>query len=155
MIQNNVTRLLQSKGIPFEAHELPAGKLGAVEAADFLGVPPEQVYKTIVVLTQQGGKPLLVVVPGNRTVDLKKVARFLGVKKAAVPTEKQAEQLTGLHAGGISPLALINRGFKVLLDQSAQTQSHIFVSAGQRGLNIRLAPDDLARVTQARFADLS
>lgn len=155
MIQNNITRMLQAKGIQFEAHELPADKLGAVEAAEYLGVSPQIVYKSIVVTRQERGKNLLVVVPGDANVDLKKVARSIGVKKVSLPTEKQAEKITGLQAGGISPLALINRGFDVLIDSSAREQERIFISGGQRGLNIRLSPDDLASLTSARFAEVT
>lgn len=155
MIQNNITRMLQAKGIQFAAHELPADKLGAVEAAEYLGVSPQIVYKSIVVTRQERGKNLLVVVPGDANVDLKKVARCIGVKKVSLPTEKQAEKITGLQAGGISPLALINRGFDVLIDSSAREQERIFISGGQRGLNIRLSPDDLASLTSARFAEVT
>lgn len=155
MIQNNITRMLQAKGIQFEAHELPADKLGAVEAAEYLGVSPQIVYKSIVVTRQERGKNLLVVVPGDANVDLKKVARSIGVKKVSLPTEKQAEKITGLQAGGISPLALINRGFDVLIDSSAREQERIFISGGQRGLNIWLSPDDLASLTSARFAEVT
>jgi Cys-tRNA(Pro)/Cys-tRNA(Cys) deacylase len=154
MIQNNVTRMLQAKAVKFEAYELPAEKLGAAEAAAYLGVPAPQVYKTIVVLRPERGKPLLAVVPGDQSVNLKKVAKCIGAKKVSLPTEKQAEQLTGLQAGGISPLALVNRGFDVLLDLSAQEVPLIFVSGGQRGLNIRLAPADLVKITRARYVDL-
>jgi Cys-tRNA(Pro)/Cys-tRNA(Cys) deacylase len=79
----------------------------------------------------------------------------LGEKKMHLPTQREAEQLTGLLAGGISPLALINKGFQVIIDQSAQTFSEIHVSGGQRGLNIRLPVADLANLVRARFAAIS
>jgi Cys-tRNA(Pro)/Cys-tRNA(Cys) deacylase len=72
-----------------------------------------------------------------------------------LPTEREAEQLTGLQAGGISPLALINKGFQVMIDVSAQKFPAIHISGGQRGLNIRLSPGDLAHLTNARFAEIS
>ncbi|HWQ83495.1 MAG TPA: aminoacyl-tRNA deacylase [Anaerolineales bacterium] len=151
-IRNNVTRLLESRKITFTACELPPEKLGAVEAAHILGVPPEQVYKTIVVKREGKGKPILAVIPGPDEVDLKAVAKILGEKKVLLPTEREAEQLTGLQAGGISPLALINKGFQVLVDESAQALGEIYISGGQRGLNIRLALGDLLRLTNARLA---
>ncbi len=86
---------------------------------------------------------------------LKGVAAALGEKKLHLPSEREAERLTGLQAGGISPLALINRGFQVVIDESARRLEHIYVSGGQRGLNIRLAPADLAALTNARFAAIS
>jgi len=152
---NNVTRLLGSRKIPYTACELPAEKLGAVETARLLGVPPEAVFKTIVVTREGWGKPILVLVPGLNEVDLKALAKFLGEKKVHLPTERQAEQLTGLQAGGISPLALLNRGFQVVLDASAQAHAEVHISGGQRGLNIRLPVAALAELTRARFAAIS
>ena len=115
MKPNNVTRLLDSHKITYTAFELPAEKLGALEAAGHLGVDPAQVYKTIVTTREGKGKPILAVVPGPLEVDLKKLARAVGEKKVSLPTEREAEGLTGLQAGGISPLALINRGFQVII----------------------------------------
>ena len=155
MKPNNVTRLLDARGILYTAFELPAEKLGALEAANLLKVDPELVYKTIVITRSGKGKPILAVVPGPHEVDLKAVARVVGEKKVHLPTEREAETLTGLQAGGISPLALINRGFQVILDESVQTHSEIFVSGGQRGLNIRLAPQVLAGLTNAKIAPIS
>ncbi len=155
MIKNNVTRLLDSRKIAYTVFELPAEKIGALEAARLLHVAPEEVYKTIVVTREKPGKPLLVVIPGPNEVDLKRVATFLGEKKVHLPTERQAEQLTGLQAGGISPLALLNRGFEVLLDQSAQVHDTLHISGGQRGLNIRLPVQALIDLTHARLAEVS
>jgi Cys-tRNA(Pro)/Cys-tRNA(Cys) deacylase len=152
---NNITRLLDSRKIPYTPHVLPVEKLGALEAARVMGVTPEQVFKTIVITRDQPKKPLLAVVPGPATVDLKALAAFLGEKKVHLPTEREAEQLTGLQAGGISPLALINRGFQVLIDSTAQSYERIFVSGGQRGLNIELPVAGLAALTGARFAEIS
>ncbi len=152
MKPNNITRLLDQRKVIYTAFELPAEKLGAVEAAQHLGVPPNLVYKTIVVTRLKKGKPILAVVPGDREVDLKALANAVGEKKLALPTEKEAERLTGLLAGGISPLALVNRGFQVLIDLSAQSLSEFYISGGQRGLNIRLAPAALANLVNAKFA---
>jgi Cys-tRNA(Pro)/Cys-tRNA(Cys) deacylase len=152
---NNVTRMLDSKKIPYKAFDLPAEKLGAVESAHLLGVPDAQVFKTIVVTRPKPGKPILAVIPGDREVDLKAVAAAVGEKKVQVPTLKEAEQLTGLLAGGISPLALINRGFQVLLDESANAFDEVHISGGQRGLNIRLKVKDLISLTNARVVDVS
>ncbi|MFM8320366.1 MAG: aminoacyl-tRNA deacylase [Chloroflexota bacterium] len=155
MITNNVTRLLDAKGIPYTLHELPAEKLGAVEAAQLIGVSPDEVFKTIVVVREGKGKPVLAVTPGSLEVDLKALAKALGEKKLAVPPMKEAEALTGLLAGGISPLALLNRGFQVVIDETAQVFDEIYISGGQRGLNIRLAVSALAELTGATFADFA
>jgi Cys-tRNA(Pro)/Cys-tRNA(Cys) deacylase len=149
MPTNNITRMLDAKKISYTAYELPAEKLGAVETARLLSVPLEQVFKTIVVKREAKGKPILAVVPGSAEVDLKQLAKALGEKKLFLPSEHEAEQLTGLQAGGISPLALINKGFQVVLDSSAQEYKEIHISGGQRGLNIRMPVDALAKLTNA------
>jgi Cys-tRNA(Pro)/Cys-tRNA(Cys) deacylase len=153
MTTNNVTRLLDSKKVPYKAFELPPEKHAAIETAHLLGVDPELVYKTIVVLREKG-KPILAVVPGPNRVDLKLLAAAVGERKLNLPTERAAEQITGLQAGGISPLALINRGFQVVIDAAAQNRPEIHVSGGQRGLNIRLPVKALVDLTHARFAKI-
>jgi Cys-tRNA(Pro)/Cys-tRNA(Cys) deacylase len=153
-ITNNVTRFLDARKVKYAAHEMPAEKLGAVEAANFMGVSPEQVFKTIVVVREKK-KPVLAVVPGPRVVDLKLLAAFLDEKKVHLPTEREAEELTGLQAGGISPLALINKGFQVVIDSAAQSFEQIYVSGGQRGLDIQLGVADLVKLTNARMGVVS
>jgi len=153
-ITNNVTRFLDSRKVSYAAHEMPAEKLGAVEAANYMGVSPYQVFKTIVIVREKK-KPVLAVVPGPRVVDLKLLAAFLGEKKVHLPTEREAEELTGLQAGGISPLALINKGFQVVIDSAAQAYGKIYVSGGQRGLDIQLGVDDLIKLTNARVGKIS
>lgn len=155
MTANNVTRLLDARKIPYTAFDLPAEKLGAVEAAQILNVPAEQVFKTIVIKREGRGKPVLAVVPGPREVDLKALAKALGEKKMILTTQREAEQLTGLQAGGISPLALLNKGFQVVLDSSAADFAEIYISGGQRGLNIRLPVQALIDLTRARTAPIS
>lgn len=149
---NNVTRFLDSRKVSHTVFETPAEKLSALDVARLLDVEPASVFKTIVVTRDKPKKPLLVVVPGPSSVDLKLVASAVGEKKVHLPTEREAEELTGLQAGGISPLALINKGFQVVIDASAQNFQQIHVSGGQRGINIRLSPSDLAKLTNARFA---
>jgi Cys-tRNA(Pro)/Cys-tRNA(Cys) deacylase len=153
-VTNNITRFLDARKVDYIAHELPAEKLGALEAAQYMGVPPEQVFKTIVV-TREKKKPILAVISGPRTVDLKLLAAFLAEKKVSLPTEREAEALTGLQAGGISPLALINKGFQTVIDSAAQGYEKIYISGGQRGLDIQLPVSDLAKLTNARFGNIS
>ena len=152
---NNITRLLESRKIAYQAYETPAEKLSALEVAQLLGVSPDVVFKTIVVTREKGKKPILAVIPGPTTVDLKLLAVFLGEKKVFLPTEREAEQITGLQAGGISPLALLNKGFQVVIDSIAQTHSEIHISGGQRGLNIKLSVNDLIQLTGARVISIS
>lgn len=151
-------RLLEGKKVTYEAVSYDASERDAEKIARQLGVPPEQVFKTLVVAAPKSGinnKPLLVVVPANQQLDLKKLAKLLKVKKLKMATHQQAEALTGLQVGGISPLALINKGFAIYLDELALEQAQIFVSAGERGTQIKLAPKDLRKVTGARMADVS
>lgn len=151
MIKNNVTRFLESRKVAYEAFELPADKHSAEETAALIGVPAEIVYKTIVIVREKKGKPILCLVPALAEVDLKKLAKALDEKKLVLPTQREAESLTGLQAGGISPLALLNKGFQICLDQSAQQHPQIHISGGQRGLNIRLAVSDLVALTNAKW----
>ncbi len=151
---NNVTRLLDARKIPYVIHELPIAKLGAAETATLLRLDPMTVYKTIVV-TRERGKPILVVIPGPHRVDLKMLAACLGEKKLFLPTEKEAERITGLQAGGISPLALLNKSLTVVIAAEAERQLELHISGGQRGLNICLAVKHLAELTRARFAEIS
>lgn len=154
MRKNNVTRLLDQRKISYEVFELPEEKLGALESARLLGVSPEKVFKTIVVNRIKPGKAILAVVPGNSEVDLKRLAKALGEKKLKLATQKEAEQMTGLETGGISPLALIKRGFQVVIDSSANDYDEIHISGGQRGLNIRLSSAALGKLVGARYAEI-
>jgi Cys-tRNA(Pro)/Cys-tRNA(Cys) deacylase len=155
MPANNITRLLDSHKIPYTTFELEGVKLGAQETARRLGVPVEQVFKTIVIVRENPGKPILAVIPGNSEANLKMIAATVNEKKVRLPTQREAEQLTGLQAGGISPLALINRGFIVLLHQSSAQFEQIHISGGQRGLNIRLPVTALIAMTRCRTADIA
>lgn len=154
MISNNVTRLLDNRKIRYQIYELPQEKLGGEETARLLGVAPELVFKSIVITRRGPGKPILAVVPGNLEVDLKKLAKVVGEKKVSPATQGEAEELTHLQVGGISPLALVNRGFQILIHQSALEGNALHISGGERGLNIRLAPRDLIELTGARTADI-
>lgn len=154
-ITNNLTRMLAAKGIAFEAHELPEEKIGGVEAAAILGVDPHQVFKTIVALRPDGGKPVLALIPAPAQLDLKAIGRLLGSKKLQLATQAHAEKLTGLEAGGISPLALIGKGFEVVLDESALGFAKIYLSGGQRGLNLSMAPRVVKNLTNAKVGVVS
>ena len=155
MAANNVTRMLDAKKIVYEVLKIPREKLSALEVAEFLQVAPEIVYKTIVAKRSGQGKPVLAVLPATGEVNLKKLARALGEKKMRIPSRREAEEMTGLLAGGISALALINKGFQVVVDESASYQEKIIISAGQRGLQIVISPRDLAKLTNARFLEVS
>ncbi len=155
--KNNVTRLLDSKKVRYQVYtyDYDAGVHSAVEVAAAIGLPPEQVFKTLVVLPEEPNrKPMLVIVPGPDTLDLRGFAKAVKLKKVKMATHQQAEQMTGLQTGGISALALVNKGFDVYLVDSAQQYDSIAVSAGQRGANIVLPVKDLVRLVNARFVHL-
>jgi Cys-tRNA(Pro)/Cys-tRNA(Cys) deacylase len=151
---NNVTRFLDARKITYQVYELPGEKISALETADLLGVAPDIVFKTIVVTRIGQGKPILAIVPAGSAVDIKTLAKAVGEKKLSIATKRQAEQITGLNAGGISPLALLNRGFQVVLDTCAGSSEYMHISGGEIGLNIRLPVSALVELTEAITADI-
>lgn len=132
-------------------HDSGAASYGQ-EAADKLGLDPARVFKTLVVSLD--GKTLAVaVVPVTRQLNLKQVARALGAKKAAMAEPEAVSRTTGYVLGGVSPLGQ-KQALATVIDQSAQGFDTLYVSAGRRGLEIALAPDDLQRLTRGQWADI-
>ena len=153
-MRNNITRLLDQRKIKYTLYELPPEKLGAEVTAELLKVPLEIVFKTIVIKRAGRGKPILAVIPGSNEVDLKNLAKVVDEKKVFLTNQNEAEALTQLRVGGISPLALINRGFQIVIDKSALDYPEIHISGGQRGMNIRLPVSDLVKLTNASLAKI-
>lgn len=146
-------KVLEGKKVPYEVVTFPDDMHDAEAIADLLGIAAELVYKTLVVMPPVAGqKPLLVMVPANRQLGLKQLAAALNVKKVQMATHREAEDLTGLQVGGISALALLNRGFTVYIDESARSQAAVYVSAGKRGINLKVAVAPLVKLTNARYA---
>ncbi len=153
-ISLNSARLLKKQKIAFRIHQFSNSIHSADGVAEAVGVSLERVYKTLVALRQTPrAKPLLVMLSANHTLNLKKVAQAVGEKKLRMASHNEAEKLTGLKVGGISALALLNKGFDVYIDRAAQDQNTILVSAGKRGVNLEVAVDDLMRVTKAKWID--
>jgi Cys-tRNA(Pro)/Cys-tRNA(Cys) deacylase len=148
----NSIRLLEAQGVRHEVLSFPETIHSAVGVAAYYGLPPAQVYKTLVVVLSQG-TPALVLIAGDREIQLKRLAQALGEKKPRMATQKEAEAWTGLRVGGISALALCQRSFHVYIDCVAAALDEIIVSAGQRGMDIRLAVADLVRITSATFVE--
>src|SRR5690606_7194907 len=123
-----------------------------LEAIEVLGLPGEQVFKTLVV--EVDGKLAVGIVPVTAQLDLKALATALGGRKAAMAEAAAAQRATGYVLGGISPLGQ-KRRLPSVLDASAEAVERIYVSAGRRGLEIALAPSDLVRLSQARFAAIA
>jgi Cys-tRNA(Pro)/Cys-tRNA(Cys) deacylase len=152
-------RLLESRGVSYEPVVFPETIHDALGVAAHAGLPPEMVYKTLVALVVDPPhpgrpQPLLVMIGAGRTLDLKKMARARGAKRVEMAPQREAERLTGLKVGGISALALVDRGFPVYVDAAARGLDEVVVSAGQRGLNLRLRLEDLVAITGAAWADV-
>ena len=148
----NSMRILDQHQVNYTVHEFPDTIHSAVGVADQLGLPHEMVYKTLVVLPGQG-KPMLVIVPADRELNLKKLARSVGQKKVQMASHKEAERLTGLQTGGISALALLHKNFPIYIDQSALDLERIVVSAGKRGVDLELPVRDFIGVTRAKVIE--
>ncbi len=157
--KTNAARLLEARGIPHRVRVYDAGGAfhSADEAADLLGVAGASVLKTLVILREVTGraKPLLVLVPSDRQVDLKRLGHALGEKRLRMASQREAERLTGLKVGGISALAVRTGAFEVLVDASAVGSERVHVSAGVRGVDLELRVDDLLTVTGGRLVDAS
>ena len=149
------TTALTRAGVDFAVHPYehdPAAPSYGLEAAEALGVPAEQVFKTLLVEGQRG---LAVgVVPVSRTLDLKAVAAALGVKKVAMAPPAAAERTTGYVVGGISPVGQ-KKALPTVVDDSALAFERVYVSGGRRGLDLSLSPTDLVRVTGATCASIA
>ncbi len=149
----NSMRLLEANGVSYETLTYDASLHDAVEVAGVLGLSAWQVYKTLVVERAAGGKPLLVMIAGDRHLDLRKLAAAIGEKKVSMATHADAEKLTGLKVGGIGALALIHKKWDVYLDRPALQAEAIYVNAGQRGVNLRVSVADLIRVLDATVVE--
>jgi Cys-tRNA(Pro)/Cys-tRNA(Cys) deacylase len=147
-------RTLDAKRIPYEVLTYDSSISDAALVADEIGLPHEQVFKTLVVV-RNDRKSMLVMIPADRQLDLKSLAKMVGEKKVKMASHKQAEELTGLQVGGISALALLNRGFDIYLDASAGSFDRICISAGKKGLQVRLSAKDLIAATDARVIDVA
>jgi len=146
-------RVLEGRKVDYEVHTYPEQERDAEKIAEWLEIPADRVFKTLVAV-REPGKPILVMVPGSHQLDLKKLAKEVGEKKIKLASHVQAEALTGLQVGGISPLALMNKRFVMLLDRSAAVYDTICISAGKKGLNIELNPAELMRITSAQYVDV-
>ena len=160
--KTNAARLLDSLAIPYQlqAYEVDPEDLTAISVARKIGLPPEQVFKTLLAHTNSraggSGKPehLFAVIPGDAELDLKKLAQAAGAKKAELASLKEVEPLTGYIRGGVTVMAT-RKPFPAYADETIELHDVISVSAGQRGLQILLSPADYLRATQATTADLT
>ena len=147
--------LAKSLSLDYQIHEYshdPSAESYGEEAADKLGVSPEQVFKTLVV-ADENAKLAVAIVPVCSKLNLKKVAKALGCKKVQMADPKAVERSTGYVLGGVSPLGQKKR-LPTVIDTTAQLPASIYISGGKRGLEIELPAEQLATTLQAKFADI-
>jgi len=155
MKKTNAARLLDARAIPYERaeYEVDESDLSALTLAKKIGQNIEQIFKTLVMRGDRTGV-FVVVVPGNAEVDLKKAARISGNKSVAMVQQKELLGLTGYIRGGCSPLGM-KKPYPVYIDESCLLFESIFISAGQRGLQIKINPQDLIRVIEPVLGDVT
>lgn len=146
---NLLKKLKISHGVHEYSHDAEHESFG-LEAAEKLGLPPERVFKTLVVELDTS-ELAVAVLPVNQKLSMKLVAKILNVKKADMADKVAVQRTTGYVLGGVSPLAQKKR-LKTVIEQSAQQFTSIFVSGGRRGLEIEISAADLAMITSGRFA---
>ncbi len=153
--KTNAARILDGLGINYRImeYEVDEAHLDALSVAAKTGLPADQVFKTLVVKGDKTGI-IMAVIPGNGELDLKALAKTSGNKSAALVPLKEVLPLTGYVRGGCSPLAA-RKNYPVYLDASCQKWQEIAVSAGQRGMQLILAPEDLKRAAKAVIAAIS
>jgi len=154
-MKTNGARLLETLGIDFELHEyeFDPEDLSATTVAKKVGMPPEQVFKTL--LTTGGpGIYVFAVIPGDAEVDFKKLARAAGLRKAEMVPLKQVQPLTGYIRGGVTVFGA-KKAFPVFVDETIILFDRISVSAGARGTQLILNPEDYLRAAEAQTADLT
>ena len=152
--KTNAMRQLDSAGISYRTmeYEVDESDLSGVHVAAQLGQPCEQIFKTLV-LKDEKGEHYVCCIPVDQELDLKKVAKACKTKKVEMLPMKELLPLTGYIRGGCSPIGM-KKHFPTYLHSTASTFEHIYVSAGQRGLQVKLSPADLIREAQAEVAEL-
>jgi len=155
MKKTNAARILDRLKISYELieYEVDESDLSAVHLAATAGVPIELVFKTLVLEGDKNGN-FVCIIPGGEEIDLKKAALASTNKKVALIKMKDLEPLTGYIRGGCSPLGM-KKNFLVYIDQSAFEHPSIYISAGVRGMQIKLAPKDLINACKARSFEIT
>lgn len=149
----NSMRLLDANSIRYDVHYYDKSIRDARQVAEAVGFSADEVFKTLVVEAPAARKPALVMLPSNCTLNLKRLAKSLGEKKLALASHADAEKWTGLKVGGISALALTAKNWKVYLDRRAAALEQIVISAGQRGIQLRVGTADLIELLGCELVD--
>lgn len=155
MTKTNAARILDAAGVRYELREYKVDRehLSASEVAQAIGMPPEQVFKTLVARGDRNGVALAVI-PANSELDLKGLASASGNKKIDLVPMKEVLALTGYVRGGVSPVGA-RKAYPLYLDETAILWDVIAVSAGVRGCQMLLSPEDLIRVTSAATCSIA
>jgi len=153
--KTNAARILDAAGVVYQLreYEVDEDDLSAPHVAEKIGMPPEQVFKTLVARGDRNGV-LLASMPANTDLDLKAIAAASGNKKVELVAVKEVLGLTGYIRGGVSPIG-VRKAYPFYLDETAILFDVISVSAGMRGCQMILAPDDLLRVTEGVYAAIA
>jgi Cys-tRNA(Pro)/Cys-tRNA(Cys) deacylase len=155
MKKTNAVRLLDAAGIKYELteYEVEENDLSATTLARKIGQNIEQIFKTLVLRGDKTGV-FVAVVPGDMEVDLKKAAKVSGNKNCAMVLQKELLGLTGYIRGGCSPLGM-KKAYPIYIHETCQLFDHIYVSAGQRGLQLKINPEELVKITGAAVGDIA
>ena len=152
--KTNVMRLLEAAGVPYEAkyYQVDENDLSGSHAADMMGADHDSMFKTLVLKGEKTGY-LVCCIPVDEELDLKKTAKAAGDKKVEMIHVKELLPLTGYSRGGGSPIGM-KKKFPTYIEETAQLFDQIYVSAGQRGSQIAISPEDLRRMTEGSFVPL-
>ncbi len=155
MSKTNACRILDSLGIPYDLreYEVDPDDLSAENVAAKVGLPPEQVFKTLAVKGDRNGVAVAVI-PGNYELDLKALAHLTGDRKTEMLSLKEVQSVTGYIRGGVTALGM-KKDYPVFADETMELWDSVCVSAGQRGLQIVIAPADYLRATHATLGEIS
>ena len=154
-VKTNAARILDAAGIHYQLREYTVDEddLSAPRVAEKIGMPPEQVFKTLVARGDRNG-PCFAVIPGNYELDLKALAKLSGDRKVELVALKDVQPLTGYIRGGVTALGA-KKGFPVFADETMELWNVVSISAGVRGMQVLLAPSDYLRITKARVGEIA
>ena len=154
MKKTNAVRILESNNIPFEIfdYEFNEDEIDAISVAGKINAPPETVFKTLVSVGDKTGY-IVFVIPGNAELNLKKSAKVSGNKSVEMIKAKDLLSVTGYIRGGCSPIGMTKK-YPTYIEETSQLFEQIYVSAGVRGMQMKLTPFDLSKITGAEFSDV-
>ncbi|MGX7030180.1 Cys-tRNA(Pro) deacylase [Vagococcus zengguangii] len=153
--KTNALRTLDQKKIAYEERAFAIEEfahMSAIDVANQLGTPLELIYKTLVAIGNKTG-PIVAVIPSNETVDLKKLAKVSGNKKVEMLHLKDLESTTGYIRGGCSPIGM-KKQFPTYIEQAADGLEYFYISAGKRGLQMKVDPHEVKQLVHAEFVDI-